>query len=200
MVNNKVQLHAYAIPLLHAAKYPASDVCGALLGKNTANGLEVQTAVPFFHNWTTLTPMLEIALKQTDLYAKKNNLAIIGWYHGNARLEDDTLPERSIKVAETIKKNNDGKAIIFLLDNKRFLKLDEDETAIMPYVNTTDNQWKKIKEPFKATKSEIEFNENDTYSKVRGLFNSSAYNRIYDFDEHLEDVSLNWLDISKMTL
>lgn len=63
MSNNKVDVHAYAIPLLHAAKYPSSAVCGVLLGTNTTDGLQVKTAVPFFHHWTTLTPMLEVALK-----------------------------------------------------------------------------------------------------------------------------------------
>lgn len=63
---NTVDLHAYAIPLLHAAKYPSSNVCGVLLGQNTADGLLVKTAIPFFHHWTTVTPMLEIALKQVQ--------------------------------------------------------------------------------------------------------------------------------------
>lgn len=64
MSNNKVDVHAYAVPLLHSAKYPSSAVCGVLLGTNIIDGLQVKTAVPFFHHWTTLTPMLEVALKQ----------------------------------------------------------------------------------------------------------------------------------------
>lgn len=40
---------------------------------------------------------------------------IVGWYQGNARTEDTVLPERAIKVAETIKKNNGDKSIIFLV-------------------------------------------------------------------------------------
>jgi hypothetical protein len=64
MASYQVDGRAYSIPLLHASKYPASDVCGALLGKVTQNGLEIKTAVPFFHHWTTLTPMLEVALQQ----------------------------------------------------------------------------------------------------------------------------------------
>ncbi|KAL9539552.1 hypothetical protein MBANPS3_010189 [Mucor bainieri] len=196
---NTVDLHAYAIPLLHAAKYPSSDVCGVLLGKNTADGLLVKTAIPFFHHWTTVTPMLEIALKQTNLYAKKNDLSIVGWYHGNARNDDTALPERAIKVTETIKRNNQDKAIIFLINNKQFTHLEADESAITPFVHV-DNQWKKIKEPFTSNSTEATLNEKDTYSKVRGLFSSSAYNRIHDFDEHVDDVSLNWLETSKMAL
>ncbi|GAA5816381.1 hypothetical protein MFLAVUS_009909 [Mucor flavus] len=197
MSNNQVDVHAYAVPLLHAAKYPSYAVCGVLLGTNTTDGLQVKTAVPFFHHWTTLTPMLEVALKQTELYAKKNNLVIVGCYYSNARTEDNVLPDRAIKLAETIKKNNGDKAIIFLVNNKQFSKLEQDESAITPYLNT-DNQWKKVKEPFNS--EEISLIEKDTYSKVRGLFSSSAYNRVHDFDEHVENVSLDWLNSSKLAL
>lgn len=62
MSSYKSQVNAYAIPLLHAAKYPASDVCGVLLGKEN----EITTSVPFFHHWTTVTPMLEVALQQVN--------------------------------------------------------------------------------------------------------------------------------------
>jgi endonuclease III len=77
MVNNTVDLHAYAIPLLHAAKYPSSAVCGVLLGKNTTDGSVIKSAVPFFHHWTTLTPMLEVALKQVS--------EVLGRYLGNVK-------------------------------------------------------------------------------------------------------------------
>ncbi|KAI8372315.1 hypothetical protein EDC96DRAFT_431402, partial [Choanephora cucurbitarum] len=108
---------AYTVPLMHAAKYPSSDVCGVLLGSTRHDGqLEIKTAVPFFHHWTTLTPMLEVGLRQTELYAKENGLSMVGWYHGHARLDDTSLSERAIKVAETIKQNNSNhKAVIFMV-------------------------------------------------------------------------------------
>ncbi|CEP18643.1 hypothetical protein [Parasitella parasitica] len=195
--NNTIGLHAYIIPLLHAAKYPSSEVCGVLLGENTSTGLFVKTAIPFFHHWTAVTPMLEVALKQSDIYAKKNGLSIVGWYHGNARDDDTVLPERAIKVTETIKKNNQDQAIIFLIDNKQFASLEPNKSAITPFVHV-DNQWKKIKEPF--NNDEVEFSNVDTYSKFRDIFSSAAYDRIYDFDEHIGDISLNWLETSKIVL
>ncbi|KAI8076421.1 uncharacterized protein B0P05DRAFT_472190 [Gilbertella persicaria] len=173
---NKIDLNAYTIPLLHAAKYPSSDVCGVLLGKNEKE-LMVKTAVPFFHHWTTVTPMLEVALRQTEIYAKENDLVIVGWYHGNARLEDTSLPERAVKVAETIKKNSaSNKAVLFM----------------------AKNQWKKQKDPFTASDNDFSLTDKETYTKVRGLFSASAYHRIHDFDEHVEDVSIEWLETSKL--
>ena len=38
----------------------------------------------------------------------------------------------------------------------------------------------------------------ETYAKVRGMFSSASYNRIIDFDEHLEDVSKDWLSTSDL--
>jgi hypothetical protein len=49
------------------------------------------------------------------LYAKKNDLNIVGWYHANARLDDNSVPERALKVVETIKKNNGDKAVLFMV-------------------------------------------------------------------------------------
>lgn len=57
------------------------------------------------------------------MYAKKNDWVIVGCYHANARTEDNVLPETTIKLAETIKKNNEDKAIIFLVKKK-----DDDDT------------------------------------------------------------------------
>lgn len=39
----------------------------------------------------------------------------MGWYHGHAGSEDTVLSESTIKVAETIKRNNADKAVIFLV-------------------------------------------------------------------------------------
>jgi hypothetical protein len=53
---------AYLKPLLHAAKYPTTAVNGVLLAEQGST--KVVDAVPFFHFWSTLTPMLEVAMTQ----------------------------------------------------------------------------------------------------------------------------------------
>jgi hypothetical protein len=63
----------------------------------------------------------------------------------------------------------------------------------------SDSQLKKLKEPF-TEKGDISIDEKDIYVKLRGLFSTSAYNRIFDFDEHVEDVSINWLEVSNVSL
>lgn len=64
MSDIQLSVSAYTVPLLHAAKYTSFSVCGALLGKIENSKLQITKAIPFFHHWTTLTPMLEVALQQ----------------------------------------------------------------------------------------------------------------------------------------
>ena len=46
---------------------------------------------------------------------------MVGWYHGHARLDDTSLSEQAIKVAETIKQNNSShKAVIFMVTTPPF--------------------------------------------------------------------------------
>ncbi|KAI8997226.1 hypothetical protein BDB01DRAFT_845902 [Pilobolus umbonatus] len=187
-----VDLLAYAIPLLHAAKYPASEVCGVLLGNRTTEGIEIKTAVPYFHHWTTFTPMLEVALKQTEIYAKKEGWRIIGWYNGNQQIQDSTLRESVIKVADIIRRNT-GQSIVFMIDNKGFSQVKQNKPAIIPY-HFKDNQWRVVKDGFSGA---IALTSKDVYSKVNDLLSSSAYHRIHDFDEHLEDITSDWLESSK---
>lgn len=68
MTSIQLDVSAHAIPLLHAAKYPAYNVCGVLLGKANGSNLHITKAIPFFHHWITLSPMLEVALRQVRIY------------------------------------------------------------------------------------------------------------------------------------
>lgn len=55
-----------------------------------------------------------------------------------------------------------------------------------------DNQWRPVKQAY-TNNSNIVLTNEDTHAKVRGMISSSAYNSLVDFDEHLEDPSLDWL-------
>ncbi|KAI9489142.1 hypothetical protein BDB00DRAFT_635234 [Zychaea mexicana] len=162
---------AFALPLLHAAKYPDALVCGVLLGEvNSSNGnIDVKSGLSLFHHWASLTPMLEVALKNAELYAAKKKLKIVGWYQANAGLKDTTLHENVIRVADVIRRNS-GQAVVFIVNNEKLGQLNEikDGSVILPYTYS-EGQWKGIKQAF------------------------TSYNRVIDFDEHLEDVSKDWL-------
>ncbi|KAI7885129.1 UPF0172-domain-containing protein [Lichtheimia hyalospora FSU 10163] len=185
---------AFALPLLHAAKHPEALVCGVLLGELNADGsVNVKTGLPFFHHWTSMSPMLEIALQQAELAAKQLDLKVIGWYQANPRSKDNALHENAVRVANVIKKNS-GDAIVFMVNNDKMGQLHDikDGSVISPYI-FRENQWRGVKQAF-SKDSEVLLSYEETYPKVRGMFSSGSYNRLVDFDEHLEDVSLPWLD------
>ncbi|CAO3642195.1 unnamed protein product [Cunninghamella blakesleeana] len=188
----KIELHAYTIPLLHAAKYPASEICGLLLGK-VDNELitSITTAIPLFHHWTTLTPMLDLALEQVELYAEKKQLQIVGWYQANERINDKALHDNGLKVVEAIRQRYKA-AVAFIVDNEKISSLENKSSAIVVY-NYIEQQWK-------VNKQAIQDINEDFYPKVRGYFSASTYQRIIDLDDHLENIDLDYLSSSEIKL
>lgn len=74
---------AYLKPLAHATKYPTGPVNGVFLAETNSTHLVVD-AVPLFHFWGTLTPMLEVAMTQvlTQLIIKKGKGTSSLWRAG----------------------------------------------------------------------------------------------------------------------
>ncbi|KAI8085160.1 uncharacterized protein BX664DRAFT_338665 [Halteromyces radiatus] len=187
-----IELHAYILPLLHAAKYPANQVCGLLLGKVEKDSItHVTTALPLFHHWTTLTPMLDMALQQAELYAKKKQLQIIGWYQANERVDDVSLHDNAIKVADAIRQRSKTSRI-FIVNNEKLSSLEKATEAYVIY-DYQEQQWKASKDIQDQVKQ-------DYLPKLRGLLSACGYQRIIDLDEHLEDVSLDWLSMTELKL
>ncbi|ORZ20283.1 hypothetical protein BCR42DRAFT_389511 [Absidia repens] len=172
-----IELHGYTLPLIHAAKYPFDQVCGLLLGiieKETVT--KVTTAVPLFHHWTTLTPMLDIALQQVEVYAKKKQLQIVGWYQANVGMDDVSLQENAIKV-----------------NNEKLGSMEKVTDALVVY-DYVELQWRINRDQFKDQVKQ------EYLPKVYGLLNSSGYLRVVDLDDHLENISLDWLASSDLKL
>lgn len=66
---------AYLKPLAHAAKYPTGPVNGVFLAET--NSTNVVDAVPFFHFWGTLTPMLEVAMTQVLIQPEERTKGVV---------------------------------------------------------------------------------------------------------------------------
>lgn len=65
--------------LLHAAKYPSAAINGLLLGTvaqsdSDASAVTIVDAVPLFHTFLSLSPMLETALVQVMRWPSLNHL------------------------------------------------------------------------------------------------------------------------------
>lgn len=79
---------AYALPLLHAAAHPESDVAGLLLGPSTPAGstdsVEVTEALPVLHRYASLSPTMELGIDMARAYGEKKGLRVVGYYEARA--------------------------------------------------------------------------------------------------------------------
>lgn len=98
-----VSKEAYSKALLHALKFPARPIFGLLIGHGSGS-VEVTDAVPLFHNHI-LAPMLEIALMQSEIFAKQNGATIVGCYFANERVEDKSTPASVSQVFKTLQEH-----------------------------------------------------------------------------------------------
>ncbi|XP_067053425.1 ER membrane protein complex subunit 8-like [Acropora muricata] len=184
---------SYAKILLHASKYPHKAVNGVLLGGETVEDGEVYVldAVPLFHICLGLAPMLEVALARVDIYCKQSGLQIVGYYQANEHIYDNSPNAICYKIGEKIcdQFNN---AFILVVDNTK-LSIPCEEIACKCYV-LQDNKWKQSDKDLSLDGGE------ETLSLTTDLLDGKAYQSLVDFDNHLDDITQDWLnkDINKL--
>lgn len=184
---------SYAKILLHTSKYPHKAVNGVLLGGETVQDGEVYVldAVPLFHICLGLAPMLEVALARVDIYCKQSGLQIVGYYQANEHIYDNSPNAICYKIGEKIcdQFNN---AFILVVDNTK-LSIPCEEIACKCYV-LQDNKWKQSDKDLSLDGGE------ETLSLTTDLLDGKAYQSLVDFDNHLDDITQDWLnkDINKL--
>ncbi|KAK2554793.1 ER membrane protein complex subunit 8 [Acropora cervicornis] len=184
---------SYAKILLHTSKYPHKAVNGVLLGGETVEDGEVYVldTVPLFHICLGLAPMLEVALARVDIYCKQSGLQIVGYYQANEHIYDNSPNAICYKIGEKIcdQFNN---AFILVVDNTK-LSIPCEEIACKCYV-LQDNKWKQSDKDLSLDGGE------ETLSLTTDLLDGKAYQSLVDFDNHLDDITQDWLnkDINKL--
>lgn len=172
---------------LHAAKYPHCGVNGVLLACKQEfiedKVLHFVDAVPLFHQALQLTPMLEVALLNIDLYCESNGLYVAGYYEAPKYLKQDKeIPGIfTCRVADKLKENF-GESILVMLDNSavpfnKSLKL---------YEQSSDRKWK-------SRPADVEF-EDGSEDIINDLLARHVHKEVIDYDDHLDDVSTHWLN------
>ncbi|KAJ3126672.1 ER membrane protein complex subunit 8 [Nowakowskiella sp. JEL0407] len=180
MAQHSVSHKAHLKMLLHCAKYSTLSVCGLLLGKSVGENVVVDDVVPLFHNYLNLAPMLEVALQQTDIYAKLSGQKIIGVYAANESTTE-TAPSASIvKIAQRIESTN-STSLLVMVDNENILSA----SPFKPFTVQSGTLKPIPKEKLVSKDLSTNFLE---------LIKSQTYSKLVDFDNHLDNVSLNWLE------
>ncbi|QRV95602.1 hypothetical protein RhiJN_23620 [Ceratobasidium sp. AG-Ba] len=180
---------AYTKVIVHAAKYPHAPVNGVLIGKaSTGNGtVLVEDAIPLLHEWTSLSPMMEIGLDMARTHAESMGMTLLGYYQATQRLDDtEGLSPVGQRIASNLKdKYKDAFALV--VDSVSIASTTT--PPLIPYTSNSSQSWSRTN--FSPT-----FALADPDSPARALEiirKDSAYASFGDFDDHLQDVSVDWL-------
>ncbi|EJD00464.1 UPF0172-domain-containing protein, partial [Fomitiporia mediterranea MF3/22] len=186
-----VHKQAYAKIAFHAAKYPHRQVNGLLVGKEKSGSIEFTDAIPLLHHWTNLSPSMEIGLDLASNYAQSNGLEVAGFYQVSEHITDTTLTAVGEKVADTIRKGFPN-AVAFVVDGS---KLAAGEPALIVSWKYSTS-WRPANDgvqPFTDSSRFKLSTPNITSSILRLIREDRIHQKLGDFDEHLEDVSIDWL-------
>ncbi|KZV60128.1 UPF0172-domain-containing protein [Peniophora sp. CONT] len=177
---------AYAKMLVHALKHPHARVNGVLLG-SSGKGKEVtiSDAVPLLHHWTSLSPMMEIGLDITRNHAADRGLSIVGYYQAMEYVDANaaSLGPVGERVVEKIK-DGFADALAIVIDGAKLGSVDD--TALVPYVHSAAG--------YRPTSTSMVQLSDSTPTRVLELVRTtSLHEKFGDFDDHLEDLSVDWL-------
>ncbi|GAA5918863.1 hypothetical protein JCM1841_002779 [Sporobolomyces salmonicolor] len=184
---------AYLKLILHAAKFPTSTVCGLLVGTVDAssNTVSIVDAIPLLHHWTELSPMVEAGLQLADLFVTTQQQVFVGLYVANERLGDTAVPLSLEKVANAIRKER-PEALVLVVDNDQ---LASGAPAILPYLPSASS-WV----PSNVSSAHLSLSDPSIPSVALSHVKSGRHALLGDFDEHLEDVKVDWLRNAQVVL
>ncbi|XP_057450461.1 ER membrane protein complex subunit 8/9 homolog isoform X1 [Lotus japonicus] len=192
----EVAQKAYIKLVLHSLKHPTSAVNGILIGRVSASNdttVEIVDAVPLFHSHIALLPQLEISLILIEEYFSAKGLNIVGYFHANERFDDHELGGVAKNIGDHTCRYF-PQAAILLLDNKKLegLKKSKERGAVMQlYVRDASKNWKLV--PSDGN-SRFSLKEPSANLVLSDYISSEKWNNIVDFDDHLDDLSKDWLN------
>ncbi|GAU28286.1 hypothetical protein TSUD_256140 [Trifolium subterraneum] len=189
----EVSQNAYIKLVLHSLKHPTSAVNGVLIGRISNDTVEITDTVPLFHSQIPLLPQLEISLILIEEYFSAKGLNIVGYFHANERSDEFELGGVAKNIGDHISRYF-PQAAILLLDNKKLeaLKKSKGSGAVTQlYVRDASKNWKLV--PSDAN-NRFSLKEPSANLILLDYISSEKYRDIVDFDDHLDDISKDWLN------
>uniref|UniRef100_A0ACD5WSD9 Uncharacterized protein n=1 Tax=Avena sativa TaxID=4498 RepID=A0ACD5WSD9_AVESA len=193
---------AYVKLALHALKHPAAAVNGLLVGRLVDSAaspavVSVVDAVPLSHqpHHLPLLPTLELALTLVEDHFAAQGLAVVGYYHANARREDAELPAVAKRVGDHIFRYF-PRAAVLLLDNEKLEKVVKGNTrdaVVQLYTRDSSKSWRQAGSD---GSSQLSLKEPSTNVVLADHVTTKKWQKVVDFDDHLDDISKDWLNPS----
>ncbi|KAG9455468.1 hypothetical protein H6P81_008372 [Aristolochia fimbriata] len=189
-----IRQNAYIKLVLHALKHKTSSVNGILVGRLLGDNLvEISDSIPLSHTQIPLLPTLEIALLQVEEYFKSEGLGVVGYYHANERYDDSDLGNVSKKIGDQISRYF-PQAAILLLDNKKLEALqkgNDTSPAVQLYTKDASKSWRQAGAD---SSSQLSLKEPSANVVLLDYISTEKGKEIVDFDDHLDDISKDWLN------
>jgi len=194
----ELMTRAYAKVIMHAAKYPHATVNGVLLAKLPSKGqkpspkLVLTDAIPLFHQTEGLSPMLEVALTQIESRTASIGYGIAGFYHASRHFRDNSVDIFSQRIADRIADLSPfGRTALLTVDNRKLcLNLQTHSLLGQMFIGNPEGtgKWKTIGANFIRI-------EESGFAVTSQLLQNRGYKDLADFDNHLDDVSLDYLNV-----
>eukprot|EP00457_Paulinella_chromatophora_P012521 gb/GEZN01012736.1/.p1 GENE.gb/GEZN01012736.1/~~gb/GEZN01012736.1/.p1 ORF type:complete len:244 (+),score=21.53 gb/GEZN01012736.1/:90-734(+) len=179
---------AYSKLMLHVCSYPSRPVFGVLLGSTDQKStLHVVESVPLFHSHA-LAAQTEAALLQVSVYCAKRNLVIVGVYTANEFYSNKSIGPMVQKVAARVAQHSAHGSIVCVVDNSKIDKLLEGQTALEVY------RWNESRRCVMDESTPLTGVPNEVLKSVaKTLGNPKTKRWVRDFEDHLNDISVDWL-------
>ncbi|KMT18271.1 hypothetical protein BVRB_2g024360 [Beta vulgaris subsp. vulgaris] len=184
--------NAYIKLVLHALKHKSSSVNGVLVGRFDASKevVQISDAVPLFHSNIGLLPPLEIALMQIEEHYSSQGLSLVGYFHANERADDSDLNNVAKNIGDHLCRYF-PQAGVLLLDNKKLEALPKvkDRTPVMQLYSRDGSKW-KVEDSGRLVMKEPSAN-----IILLDYVSTQKWEDIVDFDDHLDNISEDWLNV-----
>ncbi|XP_038974571.1 ER membrane protein complex subunit 8/9 homolog [Phoenix dactylifera] len=187
---------AYIKVVLHALKHRASPVGGLLVGRlpeDNASTVQIADAIPLTHSQIGLLPSLELALIQVEEHFGAEGFSVVGYYHANERYDDAELGNAAKKIGDHIFRYF-PRAALLMLDNKRLeglLKGKGRDLVVQLYTRDSSKSWHQAGSD---GSSQMTIKEPSANVLLLDYISSEKWQDIVDFDDHLDDISKDWLN------
>ncbi|XP_073101838.1 ER membrane protein complex subunit 8/9 homolog [Elaeis guineensis] len=187
---------AYIKLVLHALKHRTSPVGGLLVGRlpeDNASTVQIADAIPLTHSQIGLLPSLELALIQVEEHFGAEGLSVVGYYHANERYDDAELGNAAKKIGDHIFRYF-PRAALLLLDNKGLEELVKGkgrDLVVQLYTRDSSKSWHQAGSD---GRSQLTIKEPSANVLLLDYISSEKWQNIVDFDDHLDDISKDWLN------
>ncbi|ESR65880.1 hypothetical protein WN944_002292 [Citrus x changshan-huyou] len=188
--------NAYIKLVLHARKHKTAAVNGVLLGRVSPQNdavVEIADSVPLFHSHLGLLPNLEISLIMIEEHYSAQGLGIVGYFHANERFDDLELDSIAKNIGNHICRYFPQCAVL-LLDNKKLeaLPKGKDRSPVMQlYIRDASKNWKLVGSDGGC---QLLTKEPAANVVLMDYISSEKWQDVVDFDDHLDDISKDWLN------